>query len=123
MAACQARLLEVFETQYRTLFQQHVQQKCSDAVRYILRQNILHGDALTLETVGTDETPAQSIVFAEWSAVNGSLLKRRDFVFAHLVEQASHRELPLFSDLDEAAYIPEPVKDYPLIHFLEVGNV
>jgi len=122
VAACQTRLLEVFETQYRALFKQQVQQKCGDAVRYILSQNILHGDALTLQTVGSDEIPSKPIVFAEWSAVNGSLLKRRDFVFAHLVEQASHRELPLFSDLDEAAYIPEPVKDYPLIHFLEVGN-
>jgi len=122
VAACQARLLEVFNTQYRALFKQQVQPNCSEAVRYILRQNILQGDALTLQTVGSDEIPAPPIVFAEWSAVNGSLLKRRDFVFAHLVEQASHRELPLFSDLDEAAYIPEPVKDYPLIHFLEVGN-
>jgi len=122
VAACQARLLEVFNTQYRALFKQQVQPNCSEAVRYILRQNILQGDALTLQTVGSDEIPAPPIVFAEWSAVNGSLLKRRDFVFAHLVEQASHRELPLFSDLDEAAYIPEPVKDYPLVHFLEVGN-
>jgi SAM-dependent methyltransferase len=123
VAACQARLFDVFDTQYRALFKQHIQEKCQEAVQYILRQNILHGDALTLQTVGNDATAAHPIVFAEWSAVNGSLLKRRDFVFAHLVEQASHRELPLFSDLDEEAYIPEPVKDYPLIHFLEVGNV
>ena len=125
VAACQARLLEVFETQYRALFKQQVQPNCSEAVRYILSQNtknILHGDALTLKTVGSSEADVHPIVFAEWSAVNGSLLKRRDFVFAHLVEQASHREMPLFSDLDEEAYIPEPVKDYPLIHFLEVGN-
>ncbi|MDP2805438.1 MAG: SAM-dependent DNA methyltransferase [Gallionellaceae bacterium] len=122
VAACQARLLDVFNTQYRALFKQQVQSKCSEAVRYILCQNILHGDALTLKTVGSNETLANPIVFAEWSAVNGSLLKRRDFVFAHLVEQSSHREMPLFSDLDEEAYIPEPVKNYPLIHFLEVGN-
>jgi len=123
VAACQTRLFELFDTQYRSLFKAQVQSKCSEAVRYILSQNILQGDALTLKTVGDSEAAAHPIVFAEWSAVNGSLLKRRDFVFAHLVEQASHRELPLFSDLDEAAYIPEPVKDYPLIHFLEVGNV
>jgi len=122
VAACQARLFEIFDVQYRALFKQQAQQKCCDAVRYILCQNILHGDALTLQTVGSGAIPAQPIVFAEWSAVNGSQLKRRDFVFAHLVEQSSHREMPLFSDLDEEAYIPEPVKDYPLIHFLEVGN-
>ena len=123
VAACQARLLELFDTQYRVLFKAQIQSKCSDAVGYILSQNILQGDALTLKTVGSGDAVAQPIVFAEWSAVNGSLLKRRDFVFAHLLEQASHREMPLFSDLDEAAYIPEPVKDYPLTHFLDVGNV
>jgi hypothetical protein len=32
--------------------------------------------------------------------------------------------MPLFSDLndDDEAFIPEPVKDYPLINFLEIKN-
>ena len=122
VAACQARLLEVFNAQYSRLFKNLATDQCRNAVRYILSRNILHGDALTLKTVGNDNVAAQAIVFSEWSAVNGSMLKRRDFIYAHLVEQSSHREMPLFSDLDEEAYIPEPVKDYPLIHFLEVGD-
>ena len=71
----------------------------------------------------TDIKNSQRIIFSEWSAVNGNLLKRRDFIYGDLVDRASYREMPLFSDLDEEAYIPEPIKDYPLIHFLEVGNV
>ena len=122
VAACQARLFEVFNTQYTALFKKHGTEQCRNAVRYILSRNILHGDALTLKTVGNDDVAEQPIVFSEWSAVNGSMLKRRDFIYAHLVEQSSHREMPLFSDLDEEAYIPEPVKDYPLKHFLEVGD-
>jgi len=122
VAACQARLLEVFNAQYSRLFKNLATDQCRNAVRYILSRNILHGDALTLKTVGNDNVAAQAIVFSEWSAVNGSMLKRRDFIYAHLVEQSSHRGMPLFSDLDEEAYIPEPVKDYPLIHFLEVGD-
>lgn len=118
-AACRERLFKIFDEQYTSLFKQHAREECRNAIRYILRCNILHGDALTLKTVGDK---AQAIVFAEWSAVNGSMIKRRDFVYAHLVDQSSHRELPLFSDMDEEAYIPEPVKDYPLIHFLEVGR-
>lgn len=122
VAACQTRLFELFNTQYTALYKTQAQEQCREAVKFILNRNILHGDALTLKTVGDTVTPPQAIVFSEWSAVNGSLLKRRDFVYAHLVETSSHREMPLFSDLDEAAYIPEPVKDYPLCHFLEVGN-
>jgi hypothetical protein len=123
VTACQNRLFDVFNAQYSALFKAAAQEQCREAVRYILSRNILHGDALTLKTVGNDVTPPQAIIFSEWSAVNGSLLKRRDFVYAHLVETSSHREMPLFSDLDEEAYIPEPVKDYPLVHFLEVSSL
>lgn len=122
VVACRERLFEVFDSHYTALFKGHAKAACRDAVRYILRCNILHGDALTLKTVGNDEASPHPIVFSEWSAVNGSLLKRRDFIYAHLVEQSSHREMPLFSDLDEEAYIPEPVKDYPLTHFLMVSH-
>lgn len=118
--ACQKRLFDIFNQQYTALFKKDTKEQCCQAVKFILSRNILHGDALTLKTVGEDVHP---IIFSEWSAVNGSLLKRRDFIYADLVDRASHREMPLFSDLGEEAYIPEPIKDYPLVHFLEVGNV
>lgn len=120
IAACQVRLFDIFEAAYTRLYKANCKDECRRSVRFILSCNILHGDALTLKTVSQSAKP---IVFSEWSAVNGSQLKRRDFVYAHLVDKASERELPLFSDLGEEAYIPEPLKDYPLIHFLEVGHV
>ena len=122
VAACQQRLAEIFNQQYTALYKAHCKAACVNAVQFILSRNILHGDALTLKTVGNEESPAKPIVFSEWSAVNGSQIKRRDFVYADLVDRASHREMPLFSDLDEEAYIPEPIKDYPLTHFLEVSG-
>ena len=33
------------------------------------------------------------------------------------------RELPLFSDLGEDVFIPTPVKEYPLTHFLKIADV
>jgi hypothetical protein len=32
-------------------------------------------------------------------------------------------QLSLFSDLGEDVFIPEPVKEYPPVHFLEVAYV
>lgn len=122
VSACRLRLIELFAQRYRELFHHRCKTACLNAAEYILSCNILHGDALTLQTVGTPENPSQPIVFAEWSSVNGSLLKRRDYVYAHLVNKASERDLPLFSDLGDAAFIPDPIRDYPLTHFLEVGN-
>lgn len=117
---CRQRLLGVFESRYTQLFHSNARGKCSDAVRFILDHNIVCGNALTLKTV--DEKP-KHIVFSEWSPVNGSMLKRRDFTFHGLVSHEGMRDLPLFSDLGEDVFIPTPDKEYPPTHFLEVANV
>lgn len=119
VAACQERLFNVFDASYTALFKNEVNDACRASVRFILSRNILHGDALTLQTVSADG--GEPITFSEWSAVNGSMLKRRDFKFAHLIDRADSQALPLFSDLGDESYIPEPIADHPLIHFLEVG--
>lgn len=116
---CRQRLFQTFDAAYTALFGEKAKAACREAVRFILQRNIIHGDALSLKTVGENPQP---ILFSEWSLVNGSLLKRRDFAFHEMVQQASMRELPLFSDLGEEVFIPEPVKEYPPVHFLEIGE-
>ncbi len=116
---CRKRLFSIFNAAYTRLFKSHAKEKCRAAVRYILGRNIIHGDALSLKTVGENPQP---IVFSEWSLANGSMLKRRDFTFYELLAHASMKELPLFSDLGEDVFIPTPVKEYPLVHFLEVAH-
>jgi len=116
---CRKRLFEIFDVAYTRIFKAKAKEQCRGAVRYILALNIVHGDALTLKTVGANPQP---IVFPEWSLINGSLLKRRDFAFHELISHGSMREQPLFSDLGEEAFIPEPIKDYPPVHFLEVAH-
>ena len=116
---CRRRLYQTFDAAYTVLYGEKTKAACRAAVGYILRRNIVHGDALTLQTVGENPQP---IVFAEWSLVNGSLLKRRDFAFHEMVQQASMRELPLFSDLGEKVFIPEPIREYPPVHFLELAH-
>lgn len=119
IATCRERVFDVFNQEYSSLFKVTATNECRNAVRYILERNIIWGDALTLKTVGDNPRP---IVFSEWSPVNGSMLKRRDFAFDELLDQASMREMPLFSDLGEDVFIPRPVKEYPLMHFLKVAD-
>jgi len=122
---CRKRLFEVFDTAYTRLFKTKTKEKCREAARYILKRNIVHGDALSLKTVG--EKP-QAIVFSEWSLVNGSLLMRRDFAFHEMLNRDSGQDLsifsaaPLKSDIGELVFIPEPVREYPPVHFLEVAH-
>ena len=115
---CRQRLAGVFGDSYGKLFEA-TQERCRDAVIFILGRNIVWGDALTLMTVG--ERP-RHIVFSEWSPLNGSLLKRRDFTFRNLLEHERIKELPLFSDLGEDVFIPKPENEFPPMHFLEVAH-
>ena len=117
---CRHWLFGIFDLNYLRLFKNKTNDHCRESVRYILERNIIHGDALSLKTVGDNPKP---IIFSEWSPVNGSMLKRRDFTFHGLLEHASMKELPLFSDLGEDVFIPTPDKEYPLTHFLEVADV
>jgi len=117
---CRRRLFDIFERNYNQLFKGRAKNGCREAVRFILERNIIWGDALTLATVG--EKPGH-IVFSEWSPVNGSMLKRRDFTFRTLLAHEGVRELPLFSDLGENAFIPTPEKEFPPAHFLEIAHV
>ncbi|RZK20938.1 MAG: SAM-dependent DNA methyltransferase [Flavobacterium sp.] len=116
---CRDRLLGVFTHVYLSNFKKDIKHDFLNSAEYILSKNILWGDALTLKTPDEDQEP---IIFAEWSAVNGSLIKRRDYTLANLLQSQPIDGLNLFSDLGDKAFIPTPVKDYPLIHFLKIGQ-
>jgi hypothetical protein len=76
----------------------------------------LWGDALDF----TNPVTKEPIVFSEWSAVNGTMFKRRDYVFRFLVEKT--HQFSLFNDEGQPAAIDEPVRDFPLVHFLKLSE-
>jgi len=116
---CRSRLFDIYSVRYRSIFGLEVKPECEKAIKYLLSRNITWGDALTLTTVGPTPSP---IVFSEWSLVNGSMIKRRDFTFRELLDHAHLREMPLFSDLGEEVFIPTPVKEFPVAHFLRIAD-
>jgi hypothetical protein len=121
VSQCRERLFDVFDKVYEALFPKTSKARCRDAVRFILARNIIWGDALDLKTCNEPRVP---IVFSEWSPVNGSLLKRRDFTFRDLLDHEGMKELPLFSDLGEDVFLPKALPtDFPPIHFLEIAHV
>ena len=113
---CRERLYTIFDDFYTALFKDKCKEECSRSIRFLFDRNILWGDALDF----TNPSTKQPIVFSEWSAVNGSMLKRRDYMFKFLVEK-SH-QFSLFNDEGNPAAIDEPVKDFPLIHFLKLSE-
>lgn len=119
---CRKRMFEIFNKEYTANCRKEANDETREAVRHLLRHNILCGDALTMKT--TDGVP---IVFAEWSAVNGSMLKRRDFQLSQMLEENTvNLQMDLFGEvgdyeLDESgAVILKPIKEYPPIHYRRV---
>lgn len=113
---CRKRLFRIFDECYTALFNDKCKDECRRSIKFLFGRNILWGDALDF----TNPETKQPIVFSEWSAVNGSMLKRRDYMFKFLVEKT--HQFSLFNDEGNAAAIDEPVKDFPLIHFLKLGE-
>lgn len=115
---CRARLLEIFTNQYKNEFKD-INDEFLYSAKFILSKNIIWGDALSMKTI-----EGKPITFSEWSAVNGSMLKRRDFQLDKLLEniEFDESELNLFSDQQEPVFIPQPVAEFPLTHFLKIAE-
>jgi hypothetical protein len=113
---CRERLFEIFVTRYTAVFKEKCKEECRKSIRFLLSRNILWGDALDF----TNPETKKPIVFSEWSIVNGSMFKRRDYIFKFLVEKT--HQFSIFNDEGDAAAIDEPIKDFPLAHFLKLGD-
>jgi hypothetical protein len=122
---CRERLFDLFDAHYSGIYKADTQDACRASVCYILSRNILWGDALTLKSVCGKKEP---ITFSEWSPVNGSMIKRRDYTLANLLQSYlpgqgdMFPEPDLFSDLGEQAFIPNVTKDWPPVHFLKIAE-
>jgi hypothetical protein len=124
---CCERLFSIFNDEYTRLYKNNCKGECRRSVRYLLHRNILWGDALNLKTPDEEAKP---IVFSEWSMVEMNV-KRRDFTLANLLQGDLHTfnernkqpgMFSLFSDEGDPAFLPTPVGDFPLIHFLKLGE-
>jgi len=112
---CRDRLLGIFAERYSKNFIE-IKPECIRSVQFLFERNIIYGDALDFTNPETKEP----IIFSEWGAVNGSMIKRRDYMFKFLVEKSL--QTSLFNDEGQPAAIDEPVKDFPLIHFLKLSE-
>lgn len=116
---CRERLFKIWDDEYKLNCKKEINYDCRKAVKFILNRNILCGDALTLK-----EHDNEPIIFSEWSIVWGSMIKRRDFRLDQMLE--GHTEqMSLFMlgweyDEEIKAFIPLPIREYPLIDYRRV---
>lgn len=117
--ACRKRLFDIWNKEYTRNCKKDANDECREAVKFILKRNILCGDALTLKA--SDDEP---IVFSEWSLVTGVMIKRRDFRLDRMLE--GHQEqISIFMigweyDEEIQAFIPTPIREFPLTHYRRI---
>jgi len=120
VTACIERLYKLVDDMYSKLYKNKCNPDFRKSVRFILKRNILQGNALNLKTADGKEY----IVFSEWSLANGSSIKRRDFEYRELAD-FNPKTPTLFSlhevsDTGETVFSPMPIKEFPLKHYLKL---
>lgn len=109
--ACRLRLFTEVREQ---MGKKYCTQGYEESLRYMLKKNIVCGDALTYRTAN-----GKPITFCEWTPIAGSMqFSRRDFQFDFLVNQT--HQYSLFDEQGEAQSFDEPIKSYPPIHYTQL---
>jgi N-6 DNA Methylase len=104
IAECRANVLEIF-AEYLNLDESD---ELYRAASYVLSQNLVHGDALTMRT-----HDGQPIMFAEWGYLGKGKFQRRDFHLNTLTLSSTFSaEGSLFSQLGKHELFT-PAKTYP----------
>lgn len=114
---CQMRLQETTKTFYCRYFSAKQWEKFYQLTDFVLKINILCGDALSLTNPNTKEP----IVFSEWSFLGSFKVKRRDFIYEQLINPSANAER-ILSDTRKQNFIPVPVKDYPITKIFKLTS-
>jgi len=113
---CRDRLCQIWSSEYIAVCQNETSNECIDAVKFILRHNILCGDALTLK-----DSIGEPIIFSEWAQVSGTMIKRRDFRLDEMLDGHAEQISIFMTDweYDEEihAFIPKPIREFPLTDY------
>ncbi len=135
--ACRERLVEIFDAEYTAVCKKGASAAYREVIKYVLSQNILCGNALTLMKVDAQGNDTDEyIIFPEWSFPrNDSKVKRRDFELGKLMDPSKAPQPPKdenqFSlslddeweyDEETHAFIPKPIREYPLIHYRRLAE-
>lgn len=118
---CRQNLFELWDAEYTRHAEELANDRCREVAKFILRKNILCGDALTM--LQNDGTP---ITFAEWSLVTGDSIKRRDYRLHELLD--GHEQQRTFDmigwkyDEEIQALIPSPIREYPPVDYRRLSD-
>ena len=116
VAECVSRLFDFFKQRYKARYKAKISQIYLENVLFLLKKNIVCGDALTLL-----QSDGEPIIFSEWG-FSGSKVIRRDFTMSNLLESSERQAQTSLFDLQPEEKLPVPVRQYPAVNYLEIKN-
>jgi hypothetical protein len=115
---CRARLLEIFEKRYTSIFKHEFSSKYVKILKFILSKNIVCGDALTMK-----DNKGKPLILSEWSMpYNNSMIKRREYSFKDIFSPTLLWSFTTDSDTGKQVRLPNVYKDYPVINYMELAD-
>lgn len=130
---CRKRLFDIWDKAYSTQVKKEASDEIRNAARYILRKNILCGDALTLM-----QSNGKPIIFAQWDFTVGFRMRRRDFTLDALMRDeepepiendnqmnfmdmlAEMKKQGWDYDAETHGWTPSPIREFPSVDYWEV---
>ena len=113
---CRKRLFEIFKKEHQSIFNKSINEKFLDILKIILEKNIVCGDALTMKDINNNP-----LIFSEWSMpYNDVKLKQKEYSFKDIFSPTLDWSYTTNSDTGERVILPNVLKDYPLISYMEL---
>ncbi len=110
------RMFEIACDCYKKALKKLPDETFQNIMKFVLSKNILQGDSLN----GIDK-----IIFTQWTLI-GYQIKREEYSFAQMNQQAEIMNTPLFAalqnDKGEDVFIPEPIKSYPAVYYKNLSE-
>lgn len=113
--ACRERMFKIWDKEYKAVCKKECNDMTRDAVRFILKRNIVCGNALTLKCVDENGNDTdEPIVFSEWAFITGYQMQRSDYTFAELLAQNDDKQQMRIDDTpsDEGTFLKKYVTHY-----------
>ena len=115
---CRKRIYKIVSEIYLKQFKNNFNSQFIASLNFVISKNIVHGDSLTNKNPSNGEY----LKFSEWVFTTRSLVKRREFLYKELIENSIINDSPLFASNQNQVFIPNPYKDFKVIHFYELAN-
>lgn len=111
--SCRERLYSYWNQEYKSISKKEYDDKVSNSAKFILKHNIVCGNALSLKCVdkkGNDlDTP---IIFSEWTfPFNDARIQRKDYTLDELVKRDTKQQ-EISEDSEEGKFLKQYITHY-----------